>query len=75
MKLTRSLAAKAIARAKVPIRTIGLRMLTLSSCRTSSTTTEAAKINSSRVKTWLSIQATVARGMKEAPLAPLTTMK
>ena len=44
MKFTRSLPAKAIAKAKVPISTVNLKMLTRQRCRNSITMAETTKV-------------------------------
>ncbi len=75
MKFTRSLAAKAIARANVPIRMIGFRMLTRRSSRMWKMTAETAKIAPMISHPWPLIQSLVSEEMNDALLAPLTRMK
>ncbi len=76
MKLTRSLAANAMARAKVPTSTTTLRALTRATIarnwrRMADTTNEPIRM----VAVWVLIHPSVSGVMKEAPLAPLMRMK
>ena len=75
MKLTRSLAAKAIANANVPIKTIGRRMLPPRSSMICKITAETAKIPRKIVSQLAAIQSALSGVMNDAPLAPLTRMK
>ena len=75
-KLTRSLPAKAKARAKVPARMTILKMLTprrtMSRC---STTLRPANSTSRMGRVWALIQARYSGFMKDAPLAPFMIRK
>ena len=75
MKFTRSLAAKAMARAKVPTSTTTLSEFTLNTIRTCSKSAEAANEPSRISPVWPLIHARVSGVMNEAPLEPLMRMK
>ena len=75
MKFTKSLAANAMASAKVPISTIGLRMFNRSRSRPCRITTLAAKIIRRIMAAFEAIHSALSAEMNEAPLEPLTRMK
>jgi len=75
IKLTRSLAEKAIARAKVPISTIGLKILIFKNNSSCKITTEAMNIMGKITKALANSQLAVSGGINDVPLAPLTKIK
>ena len=76
MKFTRSLAAKAIANAKVPISTMGLRMLSFVKIESNwKIKPKNRKFRKSIVQECVLIQVMVSVDRKEVPLAPLIRIK
>ena len=76
MKFTRSLAENAMARAKVPTRTMGLKILMrVKRTRIWNRKAKATKLPESNCQVLVLIQDTASGVRKEEPLAPLMRMK